>query len=170
MAFINPEEVTDDLPLEDNMSAADFGCGSGGWVVPLAKKLEEGTVYAIDLLDEPISVLKGKLNREGVANVKTLKENVEDGVSIMNKRVDLVLMTNFLFQLDDKSKAFKEAKRILRSGGFVFIMEWSPNSPIGPSDLKLKPGAVQNLAEEEGFALKEEYQFGVHHYGFLYQK
>ena len=170
MAFVNPEEVIDDLPFEEDMFAADFGCGSGGWVIPLAKKLEDGVVFAIDLLEEPLSALDGKLNREGIANVKVAKENIENGVSIPDKRVDLVLMTNFLFQLDDKEKPFSEARRILRKSGFILVTEWSPDSPIGPAELKLKPKEVKNLAESHGFALKEKFQFGMHHYGFLYQK
>ena len=170
MAFVNPEKVIDDLPLEKDMAAADFGCGSGGWAIPLAKNLEEGVVYAIDLLEEPLSALKSKLNREGIANVKVMQENIEEGVNISDKRVDLVLMTNFLFQVDEKEKPFTEAKRILRESGFILVTEWSPDSPIGPSELKLKPEEVKRLAQESGFALKEEYQFGMHHYGFLYQK
>ncbi|MGM0438993.1 MAG: class I SAM-dependent methyltransferase [Patescibacteria group bacterium] len=170
MAFINPEEVIYDLPFDKQMSAADFGCGAGGWALPLAEKLEEGVVYAIDLVKEPLSALKGRLNREGIANVKVLQEDVEDGVSISDKRVDLVLMTNFLFQVDNKEKVLEEAKRILKKSGFILITEWSPDSPIGPKEIKLTPGEVKNMVNSKGFALKEEFQFGMHHYGFLYQK
>lgn len=170
MALINPEEVIYDLPLEKDMSAADFGCGSGGWVIPLAQRLENGVVYAIDILEEPISALRGKLNRQGLANVKTIKQNIEDGVDIRDNRVDLVLMTNFLFQLDEKEKGFEEARRILRGSGFVFVTEWLPDSPIGPHNLKLSPKEVKELAKNENFILKEEYQLGAHQYGFLYQK
>ncbi|GAH20696.1 unnamed protein product, partial [marine sediment metagenome] len=40
--FLNPSEVLKQLKLKKDMIAADFGCGSGGWALPLAKKLEEG--------------------------------------------------------------------------------------------------------------------------------
>ncbi|PIP24588.1 MAG: hypothetical protein COX33_01180, partial [Candidatus Nealsonbacteria bacterium CG23_combo_of_CG06-09_8_20_14_all_36_125] len=52
MEFLNPSEVLKQLNLKKNMVAADFGSGSGGWAFPLAKKLEEGKVYAIDILEE----------------------------------------------------------------------------------------------------------------------
>ncbi len=170
MAFINPEEVIEDLPVEEDMLAADFGCGSGGWALPLADKLSEGAVYAIDLLEEPLSVLKSKLNREGVANVKVLRENIEEGTSIPDKKVNLVLMTNFIFQVEDYDSIFSEARRILKNSGFIFIAEWSPDSPIGPREIKIHPEEVKKVAERHNFALKEEFQFGMHHYGFLYQK
>ena len=48
------------------MIAADFGCGSGGWAIPLAKKLEEGKVYAIDILEEPLSALRARAKLEKI--------------------------------------------------------------------------------------------------------
>ena len=62
--FLNPSEVLESLELRKDMIAADFGCGSGGWVIPLAKKLEEGKVFAIDILEEPLSALRAKIKLE----------------------------------------------------------------------------------------------------------
>ena len=47
--FLNPQEVLNHLELEGDMVAADFGSGSGGWAIPLAKRLKFGKVYAIDI-------------------------------------------------------------------------------------------------------------------------
>ncbi len=170
MEFINPEEIIDDLPLTKGMVAADFGCGSGGWVIPLAEKLEEGVVYAIDILEEPTSVLRGRLNRGGIANVKVLNEDIEKSLSIRDDRVDLVLMTNFLFQVSDKEKIMDEAKRILKKDGFLLVVEWLPQSPIGPRTEKIDPEELKRIIEEKDFILKDEFQAGMHHYGFIYQK
>lgn len=170
MAFIDPQEIIDDLPLKKDMAAADFGCGSGSWVIPLAERLDEGIIYAIDLLEEPLSVLRSYLNREGIANVKVLNENIEKGSSIRDERIDLVLMTNFLFQVTDKKKVVSEAKRILKKDGFLLVIEWSPNSPIGPKTEKIDPQTLKKIVAENDFILKDEFQAGMYHYGFLYQK
>mgnify|MGYP001611054209 FL=1 len=52
--FLNPTEILRQLELKKDMVACDFGSGSGGWAIPLAKILEEGRVYAIDILEEPL--------------------------------------------------------------------------------------------------------------------
>ena len=120
--FLNPSKILKQLKLRKDMVAADFGSGSGGWTIPLARKLEDGLVYAIDILEEPISALKGKIALDKIPNIKTIRSNVEDknGSTLPDSSVDLILMTNLLFQAEDKKAIFAEAKRILKKGGTDF--------------------------------------------------
>ncbi len=170
MSFIDPEELIYDLPIEPEINAADFGCGAGWWTIPLARKIDKGIVYAVDLLEEPLSALRGKLERENISNVKVMRENIEEGVSIADNKVDLVLMTNFLFQVEKKEKLFSEARRILKKGGFILVTEWNPDSPIGPQNLKIEETEIRKMAVENDFALKDDFRAGMHHYGLLYQR
>ncbi|PIV14115.1 hypothetical protein COS44_00635, partial [bacterium (Candidatus Gribaldobacteria) CG03_land_8_20_14_0_80_36_40] len=75
--FVNPTEVLNKIKLKSDMIAADFGCGSGGWVIPLAKKLEEGRVYAIDIQEEPLSALGSKIRLAGLQNIKKILSDLE---------------------------------------------------------------------------------------------
>lgn len=169
MAF-DPEEVIKDLPLEKVSAAADLGCGAGGWTIPLAERLDKGVVFAIDILESPLSALQGKLNSRSIPNVKVLEEDIETGVSLKDNRVDLVLMTNFLFQVNDREKVFKEAKRILAKEGQLIVTEWKPDSPIAKGVKKVSPNEVKSLAKKFGFELKEEFQAGIYQFGFIYKK
>ncbi len=104
ISFLNPEEVLKQLKLQEEMQAADFGCGSGGWVIPLAKKLEGGKVYAVDILEEPLSVLRAKINLGRITNIQIIRADVEKGVNIFEESLDLVLITNLLFEVEDKKR------------------------------------------------------------------
>ena len=42
--FLNPNKVLKQLKLKPDMVGADFGSGSGGWVIPLAQELEDGKI------------------------------------------------------------------------------------------------------------------------------
>ena len=64
--FVDPVKVLRELPLKENMIACDLGCGSGGWAVPLSYILQNGMIYAVDILEENISVLKGRIAREEI--------------------------------------------------------------------------------------------------------
>ena len=115
--FLNPNEVLNQLELREDMIAADFGCGSGGWVIPLAKKLEEGKVYAIDILEESLSALKSKAQLEKVSNIETVRVDLEKGSGLGDSSLDLVLATNLLFQVENKNAIMGEIKRVLKKGG-----------------------------------------------------
>ena len=75
--FIHIEKILDEIDLPANTIAADFGCGSGGWVIPLAKLLVDGRVFAIDVLEEPLSALKSRTQMENLLNIETIRADVE---------------------------------------------------------------------------------------------
>ena len=169
--FLNPQEVIDQLELKSDMVACDFGCGSGGWVLPLAKVLQKGKVYAIDILEEPLSILKGKARTEKLFNIQPILTDVEKGVNIKNESVDLVLMTNLLFEAKDKSGILNEGKRILKEGGKILIVDWKRSAPLGPENGRVLPQEIKELCVERvGLKLEAEFDAGSYHWGLILNK
>jgi ubiquinone/menaquinone biosynthesis C-methylase UbiE len=164
--FLNPAEILKQLNLNKNMTAADFGSGSGGWAIPLAKKLQDGLVYAIDILNEPLSVLKGKMALEKIANIKTICSNIENklGSTLPDSSVDLILMTNLLFQADDKEAILAEAKRILKQSGKVVAIDWKKEAPLGPEKKRITKSEVKKIAEKLDFKVDKEFDAGLYHW------
>jgi len=39
VSFLEPEDIVSQLELRPDYHGAEFGCGPGGFVIPLAKKL-----------------------------------------------------------------------------------------------------------------------------------
>jgi ubiquinone/menaquinone biosynthesis C-methylase UbiE len=171
MGFINPKQILrDHLGLKKNMLAADFGCGGGQWAVELAQILEQGKVYAIDLLDEPLSATRSRAKMENVENVEVVKGDIEKLIPrLLADSLDLVLMTNLLFQIKDKKLVFEEAKRVLKSGGKILVIDWKESAFIGP-EKKLPPAELKTLAAELGFSLFGEFSAGNFHYGLIFEK
>jgi len=171
MEFLNPEKILEKLNLRENQIAADFGCGSGGWAIPLAKILKRGKVFAIDILEEPLSALSLKLKTEKIYNVEIRKADVEEKVSLLPESVDLVLMTNLLFECKNKRKVLEEGKRILKKGGKILIVDWKENLPpqIGPEE-RAKKEEIKEIAENIGLKLKEEFEAGDFHFGLIFEK
>lgn len=175
MDFLNPEQVLNQLELANSMLAADFGCGVGGWAIPLANKLKDGRVYAIDVQEDALSGLRMKADMAKVRNIKPIRADLEGGLSghgslIQNNLLDLVLMTNLLFQAKNKKTIIEEAKRILRPGGQLLIVDWNPNSPVGPSKGRIDPDTVKTMVQGMGFSLKKEVTAGSYHYGLVFIK
>jgi ubiquinone/menaquinone biosynthesis C-methylase UbiE len=168
--FLNPSQVLKQLKLRKDMIACDFGSGSGGWAIPLAKKLENGLVYAIDILEEPLSVLRSRANLERISNIKTMRANVEDkkGLKIAPSSVDLVLMTNLLFQVEDKKTVFSEAKRILKGKGKILVVDWKTDISLGPREGRISEKEIKKIARGSGLRLEKEFTAGTCHYGLIF--
>jgi len=171
-SFLNPEEILDELSLRSDMVAAEFGCGSGGFAIPLAKRLEEGLVYAIDIQAEPLSALKSRQSLENITNIRVIRSNLEKakGSTLNEEFLDLVLIPNLLFQVDDKGAIIQEAGRILKKGAKLLIIDWLPQASQGPERGRISPDEVKKIAEKFGFELEKEFEAGKYHYVLVFEK
>jgi len=167
--FINPLEILKQINLREDMVAADFGSGSGGWVIPLAKQLEDGRVYAIDILEEPLSALRAKAKLNKILNIKTLLADVEKKVDLLDESCDLILMTNLLFQIEDKKKVLKEAERVLSPAGILFIVDWKENPPIEIKET-VSFEDIKKIGEKTGLTFEKEFDAGKYHKAMVFTK
>ena len=167
--FLSPSEVLKNFELRKDMTAADFGCGSGGWVIPLAKKLEEGKVFAIDILDEPLSALRAKIKLEKFLNIEVIKADIEKTSRVLKNSCDLILMTNLLFEVADIKKVLEEGKRVLKAGGKILVVDWKKDAPLGPKE-KILPEKVKEIAQELDLELEKEFEAGLYHWGLILRK
>ena len=167
--FLNPSEVLKNFELRKDMVAADFGCGSGGWVIPLAKKLEDGKVFAIDILDESLSALRAKIKLEKIFNIEVLKSDVEKTSRVLKNSCDLILMTNLLFEVADIKKVLEEGKRVLKKGGKILAVDWKKDVPFGPKE-KISPEKVKEIAKEIGLESEKEFEVSSYHWGLILVK
>ena len=168
--FIDPEEVLKQLKLKKGMVAADFGCGSGGWALPLAKKLEEGKIYAIDILEEPLSALRAKIKLGKILNIEVIKSDVEKTSRLLPESCDLVLMTNLLFQCENKKSALEEGKRVLKPGGKILVVDWKLDATIGPEEGRVSTEEVKKIAEDLNLKVEKEFEAGIYHWGLIVVK
>lgn len=170
-AFVNPNQILrQHIELKRNMSAADFGCGSGEWALALAKILDHGKVWAVDLLEEPLSAARSRTKIAGLQNIEFVKSDIEKLIPrLPENALDLVLMTNLLFQVGDIGAVFGEAKRVLKPGGKVMVIDWKESARVGPAE-KLPPEKVREVAGRAGFELIGEFDAGNFHYGLIFEK
>jgi ubiquinone/menaquinone biosynthesis C-methylase UbiE len=169
--FLNPSQTLNNLSfLEDHFTAVDIGSGSGGWTIPLAKMLENGKVYALDIQGEPLSALNGRLEHENIRNVQTMLANIEKGVKIGENTFHFAVLSNVLFQIDNKEAALNEVKRILKPGARVLIIDWKKLSNVGPKEHAIAREEMKELAQKIGFTLENDFDLGKYHWGLIFKK
>jgi len=168
--FLNPQQILKSIPLKEDMIACDFGCGSGGWAIPLARELKAGMVYAIDILEEAVSALNGKVSSFQFFNIKTMVGDIERGVKMKDSYIDLVLITNLLFQVENKQFVLEEAKRVLKPDGMALIVDWKKEAPVGSKEGRVSLEEVVSMGEKAGFKKEKEIPAGNFHWGLLLRK
>jgi len=96
----------------------EVGCGPGFFTMPAAKIVgEEGVVYAADVHPLAIERAKGKIEREGMKNVKPMLANASE-TGLPDQSIDLA----FIFGLRYIAGGLKNVvveNRILKPGGVL---------------------------------------------------
>lgn len=170
--FLNIDNILNELDLKEDMIGAEFGCGSAIFTIALSKKLKKGKVYALDIQEEKLSALKGKLSLQNINNVYTILCDLEapKGSSLVNNMLDVVLIPNVLFQAENKYAIIEEAKRVLKPGGYILIIDWLKFNSFEHKQNLINPDEVKKIAETLGLKMKKELIAGDYHYALLFTK
>ncbi len=174
-SFSNPKHIVHRIDFKEGMQVAEFGAGSGAYVLALAELVgPRGMVYAVDVQRDLLNKIATEADERKLENVEIVWGDIEevDGVKIADGTLDGVVIANTLFQTDEKNRVFKEAWRVLKKGGLCVVVEWSDSfNGIGPKKNDIvSQQAVSLIATDNGFALKHEFDAGKHHYGVVYRK
>lgn len=170
--FLNPQQILNKLKLSRDMSAADFGSGSGVWALILAKILEDGIVYAIDILEGPLSALRGRIQIEKINNIRIVRSNVENanGSTLPDSSIDLALMTNLLFQCESKKNVMGEGKRVLKKGGKILVVDWIKDNPLTKEIEYVSFDEIKKIGKGLNLKLEKEFEAGAYHQGLIFEK
>lgn len=177
-AFVDPEIVVSQSQVMPGATVVDFGCGSGYFSLAFARAVgKDGKVYAMDILPSALEAVASRAKLLGLTNIVTKRANLEreHGTGLPDASADWIIMKDVLFQNEHKDVMLREASRILRTGGRVFIMEWAKDErgleSVGPeADLRVTKEALMELAKTAGLRFLQEYQVGDFHYAAAFEK
>lgn len=173
--FSDPIKNIEQCGIQAGMEIADFGSGSGHYSLAAAKALiSTGRVYAIDIQQDLLTKLKNTATREGLYNIEVVWGNIEkpNGTKLKDNSIDLVLLSNIMFQVENKDGVIKEVKRVLRGGGRALVVDWTDSfGNMGPHpEVVFKKNDAMNSFSKYGFHLDREILAGAHHYGLIFKK
>ncbi len=173
--FIAPEAVVKNLDILPGMKVADFGAGAGFYTLVLAQRVgASGKVWALDIRKEMLEVIRSKARGAHLTNIETLWSDLEkqEGSHLKENSTDLVLISNLLFQVQDKKVLAEETFRILKPGGRVVLVEWAEEEkPVGPPlRERVNRKAAEDIFLKTGFSFEKEFDAGENHYGLILKK
>ncbi len=175
MRFSDPLANVSQFDLPEGSVVVDIGAGTGHYTIPLGKKVgTTGKVYAVDVQKELLDKLKSRAREEHISNIEIVWADGEraGGTGLRDGIATAVLFSNVLFQMPEKPEALKEAMRVLRPGGAVYIIDWADsfgNTGPRPEDVLTELSSKQ-LAADAGFSYEGRLSVGAHHYGLVFRK
>lgn len=171
--FMHPHKVIEALAITPGMIVADFGAGSGVFTLALARAVgAHGRVYAIDVQKDGIRRILNEARKHNLEKrVSIIWGDLEQdrGSKIADRLVDRVVVSNLLFQVPDKRAILAEARRILKPGGELAIIDWEDSfAGMGPRpEDVVTHDTARSLARSGGFEIVRECDAGAHHYGII---
>ncbi|MCK5095800.1 MAG: class I SAM-dependent methyltransferase [Candidatus Pacebacteria bacterium] len=175
MAFVDPKGNIAQLGKIEGLQVADFGAGTGVYTMLLAQKVgDTGRVYAIEVQKDFLSRIRDAAQDTDLTNIEVLWGDIErlGATKLSDNSIDIVVLANVFFQVDDKRETLEEVKRVLVPQGRVLFVDWKDSyGGIGPQqDMIVKPDSVRQVFDESGFSLQKSIETGDQHYGFIFMK
>ncbi len=164
LAELDPKGTLTKAGLKDGMSLCDIGAGSGIFTFPAAK-ISKGAIYALEVSDDMIEILKKRAEEKRLSNVIVKKVEsetlpLEDGIC------DMAIMVTVLHEIEDQETMLREIKRVLKEKGRLVIIEFhEKGTPIGPPEgHRLSQKEAEKLCKTGGYQTEECFSLGENFY------
>lgn len=152
-AWQKPDEVIAALALPKDAKVCDIGSATGYFPVRVAKLVTEGHVYGADVESSMVEYLNKRAERDGLSNLTShLAEFADPKIP---EAVDLVMMVNTYHHIEERTAYFKNVGRSLKPGGRLVIIDFTPESKMGPPpEAKVSAAQVEKELVAAGYTLK----------------
>lgn len=169
--LIDKEKVFAALELKRDTVMLDVACGAGKYSIAASEIIgSEGVIYAIDLWEEGINILRQTVAEKDIKNIRPVLGDVNKRIPVEDRSIDVVLMATVLHDLIEvnaEKGTLNEVRRVLKPGGRLVIIEFKKiEGPPGPPvAIRLTPEETDKIVSAYGF--KQEKVIDVGQYNYL---
>ncbi|MFD1608718.1 class I SAM-dependent methyltransferase [Oceanobacillus luteolus] len=152
-----PNKIIKDFGVGEGDIVADLGAGNGFFTIPLAEKTKT-IVYAVDIEPKMLELLKERAKKANIDNIQYVLSDLEE-IKLDDHSVDKAVISLVLHELPNLQQALKEVKRILKSGGQLYLLEWEEvESEMGPPlHERISSSDMIEILKKQGFAVEMSY-------------
>jgi ubiquinone/menaquinone biosynthesis C-methylase UbiE len=170
LRWLPPAMVIGALAVQPGDSIIDIGAGTGYFSLPLAQAVAPlGLVYEVDCQAEMLGHLQFKLDKGSISNIRVINADA-DSTGLPNASCDLVFMAQVWHEFVDRSAVLREAKRIVKAGGRVAVLDWRPDvEPEHGPPLHHRISASDAAADLQSAGFAEVTQSNIEKYSWLVQ-
>ena len=168
--MLDTHRVMSFLPLMPYQVVADVGCGPGYFTIPLAKFAFDGKVYAVDIYEEMLAVVRSAAEAVRLTNVETVL-TTRRRVGLEDDSIDGAMAAFVLSDTPKPGKILTDLKTALRKGAWLAVIEWrEPGTDGGPpSEDHIGEEQASELAREAEFRMTGRYDLSPLHYMLVFR-
>jgi len=142
----NKEENTnlaiDKINLAANHIVADIGAGTGYYSFKLSRKVPKGKVFAVEIQDKLINILRDKKSQLKDSVVEIIKgSNLSS--NLPDNSIDLAIMVDVYHELEYPHEMLQAIKKSLKANGKLLLIEYRAEDPA----VQIKPLHKTSVAQ-----------------------
>jgi len=161
--FQHPERVVEALALREGDRVAEIGAGEGYWLPWLSEAVgAEGRVYAVEVEDDKVESLRGRVERDSLDNVVVVRGEYEDP-KLPDGEIDLAMTSLTYHHIEGQVAYFQKLRVDLASGGRVAHLD--DRHDVGPplrwimAGHWTDPDEIVSEMDEAGYRRTEHHEF-----------
>jgi ubiquinone/menaquinone biosynthesis C-methylase UbiE len=166
------------IGIDKNSVVADFGSGAGLFSKYVYNKFKPKKVFAVELHEDLAFSLEKEIRKfkmdEGESKLISVWGDIEEvgGSRIKDGSVDFVLLINTFLLLPWKRNAVLEAKRVLKKGGKVLLIDWHTQlgESLGHKKMLIHEDFIKYMWQEGGFEIVSKLDKTKYHNVFVLEK
>lgn len=151
------EERTDllikNLPLQPGHVVADIGAGTGYFSFPMAARVPQGKVLAVDIQPEMLDIIRARQAGGAAQNVEPVLGAVDD-IRLPPSSVDLILMVDAYHEFEYPLEMGRSMALALKPGGQLVLIEYRAEDASVPIKPLHKMSERQARAEMAALGLE----------------
>lgn len=153
------EKLLKVLGVKPGMVVCDMGCGNGFYSLKLAKLVgKKGRVLAVDIQPQMLSLLKKRLDADGLKNVQPVLGTLIDP-KLPKGGVDLILLVDVYHEFSYPQQMLRAMRASLKPSGQIVLVEYRLEDRKVPIKRLHKMSKKQILKEipANGYKLVRQY-------------
>ncbi len=148
-----PDKVVARMGLEPDHVVADLGAGTGYFTFRISPRVPLGRVYAVDIQQEMLDIIRERMARRGIHNVTPVLGTNTDPKLAPNS-IDVVLLVDAYHEFSDPYAMMIAVMKAMKPGGRVFLVEYRAEDPTVPIKRLHKMSVAQARMEMEAVGLR----------------
>jgi predicted methyltransferase len=154
-----PDQIMDALGIADGSKVADIGAGAGWFTMRLARRVgPNGVVYSTDVQREMLDVIRRRVAREGLQNVRLLQGG-DDSLGLPSAgALDAVLAVDVYPEVKDRVTFLRNLATALKPAGRIGIVNYKLGGggpgPAPSEGVRVAQATVEADARAAGLRIK----------------